>query len=93
MLVEMLGCPEDMLEIEGFCDNEDTIKALEYTKTFFKGNRIGLEVAKLKEMRDRGEVKSISWIPGTFQLADCLTKEGSSPLPLLEAAQKGRFLN
>ena len=31
----------------------------------------------------KGEIKKVTWVPTKDQLADCLTKRGSSPLKLL----------
>ena len=83
----------ESLEIEAFCDNEDTIKALNISKSFYKGKRICIEVAKIKEMWVKGEVKDIQWIPGQYQLANGLTKKEASRIPILEAIQKGRFID
>ena len=58
-----------------------------------KGKRIGIEVAKIKEMWVKGEVKTIQWIPGQYQLADGLTKKEASRIPILEAIEKGRFMD
>ena len=41
----------------------------------------------------RGEVKTIQWIQGQYQLADGLTKKEASRIPILEAIQKGRFMD
>ena len=60
--------PEN-LEIEAFCDNEDTIIALNMSKSFCKGKRIDMEVAKIKEMLEKERLRassgyqaSISWL-------------------------------
>ena len=93
LLLDMTQIKPESLSIEAFCDNEDTIKALNMSKSFYKGKRIGIEVAKIKEMWMKGEVKTIQWIPGQFQLADGLTKREASRIPILEAIQKGRFMD
>ena len=41
----------------------------------------------------KGEVKTIQLIPGQYQLADGLTKKEASRIPILEAIQKGRFMD
>ena len=93
LLLEMTGMPTDMLEIEGFVDNHDTVEAIRACKNFHKGKRIGLEVAKIKEMLDRQEVKNVTWLPKELQIADCLTKRSSSKIPLLQALEQGKFMN
>ena len=93
LLLDMTRMDPNMLEIEAFCDNEDTIKALNMSKSYYKGKRIGIEVAKIKEMWTKGEVKTIQWVPGQYQLADGLTKKEASRTPILEAIQNGSFMN
>ena len=93
LLLDMTRMDPNMLEIEAFCDNEDTIKALNMSKPYYKGKRIGIEVAKIKEMWTKGEVKTIQWVPGQYQLADGLTKKEASRTPILEAIQNGSFMN
>ena len=34
---------------------------------------------------------SVSWIPHSMQLADCMTKKGASGAALLEALQSGKL--
>ena len=73
LVLDMTRIEPKSLEIEAFCDNKDTIKALSMSKTFYKGRQISIEVAKIKEMLMKGEIKTIQWIPGQNQLADGLT--------------------
>ena len=54
LILDITGLPEDMVEIEAFCDNNSTITALEEVKGKHRQKRIGLEVAKVREMWDRG---------------------------------------
>ena len=84
LLLDMTQIEPESLEIEAFCDNEDTIKAFNISKSFYKGKRISIEVAKIKEMWVKGEVKTIQWIPGQYQLADGLPKREASRSPILE---------
>ena len=51
--------------------------------------RIGIEVAKVKEMWEKGEVKTIRWIPGQYQLADDLTKKEASRKLSLDSVYEG----
>ena len=37
------------------------------------------------------EIKSITWIKSSQQIADSLTKHGTNSLPLIEVLQKGQF--
>ena len=64
------------------------IKALNMSKSFYKGKRICIEVAKIKEMWVKGEVKTIQWIPGKYQLADGQTKKEASKSPLFKPSKR-----
>ena len=92
-LLAMTGFQKDMIEVEAFCDNKNTIEILNSTTDKkVRGKVIGLEIAKVKEMRDSGEVKSIDWLEGSLQLADGLTKLRAAREPILQAVQNGRFM-
>ena len=52
--------------------------------TAFLDKRLRVDVAILREMIDKPEIKKVTWVPTKDQLADCLTKRGSSPLKLLQ---------
>ena len=93
LILDITGLPEDMVEIEAFCDNNSTITALEEIKGKHRQKRIGLEIAKVREMWDRGEVKDIRWIEKSYQIADALTKDSASRTPLISAMEEGRFFN
>ena len=50
LLLDLTQIEPEILEIEAFCNNEDMIKALNMSMSFYKGKKIGIEVAKIKEM-------------------------------------------
>ena len=55
-----------------------------YSMTALLNKRLRVNVAVLREMTGRGEIKKFTWVPTKDQLADCLTKRGRSPLKLLQ---------
>ena len=36
--------------------------------------RLKIDISVIKQALEKGELQSISWVPGKCQLADCLTK-------------------
>jgi len=53
--------------------------------------RLRIDIGTIKEMVENKEIKSVSWIPAKYQLADCLTKRGASTRTLLDTINNGRF--
>ena len=53
--------------------------------------RLRREIAILREMLERKELSEIKWIDHSLQLADNLTKEGSSLFNLLNTLVSGKF--
>ena len=48
------------------------------------------DVAKIKQMMNLKEIRSVSWCPGKEQLADCMTKRTASSFNLLQVLKSGR---
>ena len=69
-------------DIECFTDNASLSETLK-TSTTVSDKRLRVDIARLREMVDRKEIK-VTWVEGTKQLADCLTKRGASSQRLLE---------
>ncbi len=53
--------------------------------------RLRMEIAGIKELVERGQIKEVQWVRTEKQLADCLTKEGASSVKLLKALEEGKF--
>ena len=73
----------EKLNIESKTDGQSVFNAV-YSMTALPEKRLRVNVAVLREMPGRGEIKKVTWVPTKDQLADCLTKRGSSPLKLLQ---------
>ena len=77
------------IRIVAYVDNKSLIEALYSTKQV-NDRRLRIDIGSLKELLN-GEVESINWIPGSRQLANCLTKRGASGSDLLNVLQSGRM--
>ena len=77
------------IPIVAYVDNKSLIEALYSTKQV-NDRRLRIDIGSLKELLN-GEVESIKWIPGSRQLANCLTKRGASGSDLLDVLQSGRM--
>jgi hypothetical protein len=67
-----------------FVDNKSLVDALHSTNTI-DDNRLKIDLAVLKNMMERGELESVSWIESSQQLANSMTKRGASSRQLLAA--------
>ena len=85
ILCEILGfCEKDkILPIECTTDNKSLLEAVYSTKTLTE-KRLKVDICVIREMIAKGEVHSVKWQDGKYQLADCLTKAGASCSRLLE---------
>merc|ERR1712029_301462 len=62
------------------------------SKQNHKGGRIQIDAAKVREMLETGEVKSIQLISTTVQIADAFTKRGAATSPLINTLEQGSCL-
>ena len=76
------------IPIDCIVDNQSLCDAVRSTKRVAE-KRLRLEISGIKELISRHQVSHIKWIDTKRQIADCLTKNGASPLKLLEALEKG----
>ena len=89
-ITEILNKSPQFIKIEAFIDNKDAYEAIYSTKQILSG-RLRIDIGAIKEMVDNKEIESVSWIPASHQLADCLTKRGASTKTLLETLNTGMF--
>ena len=76
---------QEAIKIECITDNESLCQTLKTTTTI-ADKRMRVDIARLRQMVDREEIQ-VSWVEGSRQLADCLTKRGASSKKLLEVLQ------
>ena len=87
---ELSGKKSDRFDIKAVIDNRSCVEALNSTHQV-EDKRLRIEIGEIKEMIFGGVVKDISWVPGSAQIADALTKAGASGLRILEIVQNGQF--
>ena len=90
LIEEILNVSPHTIKIHARVDNQSTVDALNST-TAVHEKRLRREIGSMKQMCERGIVKSIDWVPGSEQLADVLTKRGVNGCELLQIIQSGRF--
>ncbi|KAJ8381313.1 hypothetical protein SKAU_G00020910 [Synaphobranchus kaupii] len=69
-------------------DNYSLLDAVKSTKSVTE-KRLRLEISSIKELIHSGTIRQIMWSATKEQLADCLTKKGTSALVLLRALREG----
>ena len=90
-LMQMTGIPNDLIHIEALVDNNDAVSSFNSSKQNQRGGRIQIDAAKVREMLETGEVKSIQLISNSVQIADAFTKKGAATAPLVNTLEHGRF--
>lgn len=71
-------------------DNKSLFENVHSTKSVSE-KRLRIEVATIKQMIERNEIKSVSWVETDQQLADCLTKKGVNVNKLMNVIVNGHF--
>ena len=79
------------IPITAYTDNKSLYDALKSSK-FVIDRRLRIDIGALRELVARRNVKEIAWIDNTKQLADALTKRGSSTDKLKDVLRNGHFL-
>ena len=88
-LSELVGQHEFPISI--YTDSKSLAKSLLSTNTL-RDKCLNMDLTGLCEMLEKEEIKRIQWIPTEQQLADCLTKKGTSSKKLLQALTGQRTL-
>ncbi|KAG0718174.1 Retrovirus-related Pol polyprotein from transposon RE1 [Chionoecetes opilio] len=85
ILKEISGCGR--IPIRCFVDNRSVVEAL-YAYKLVDNKRLRIDISVLRDMLDQGELKEVTWVETSKQLADCLTKKGASTMRLREAVSR-----
>ena len=81
--MEIINISEkEAIPIHCVVDNKSLIECIYSTKTITE-KRLKIDICVIREMIERGEIKSVVWRESQLQLADCLTKTGASSNKLL----------
>ena len=91
-LIKLTNIPKELIKIESLCDCRDTVAAIYSTKTT-KGGRVQIDIARIQQLVEEGEVERVKWIPTVKQIADSLTKEGAAKESLLSTVINARFFS
>jgi hypothetical protein len=73
-------------------DSKSLIESLSSTKQVSKGP-MRLNIERLKDFRDHGEITEFKWVPTGDMLADALTKQRVDPAILVRVLRSGRLRN
>ena len=87
IMEELVGCTVD---IHAFIDNRSAVDAIRST-TLVDDKRLRRDISAVKQMLEKGEIKTVHWVPGEQQLADVLTKRGVNGYKLLEVIHEGKI--
>ena len=85
IITEILSKKQETIPVVVYVDNKSVTQALFSTK-LVDDKRLQLDIASIKESMDRNEIRSINWIQGDSQLANCLTKRGASGYELTQVS-------
>ena len=80
------------LKVSAVVDNKSVEVNLRSTSSV-EDKRLRRDLSMIKEMLDRGEVHGVSWVEGSQQLADTLTKKGVNAHKLLSVLHSGKCLS
>ena len=90
MVEEILGIPNKTIPIKAYTDNKSVIDAVFSTK-FVYDKRLRADIAAFREFLKTYDIRQIKWCAGDSQLANCMTKQGSSGYELLKILQCGKM--
>ena len=93
LLEEMLfrnnNSQENRINIDCFTDSRSLFE-ITGTSNLTSDRRLRVEISAIREMIDNNEITS-NWISKQFQLSDCLTKKGTSPILLMTTLQSAKM--
>lgn len=89
ILQEVTG-HSDLVPVHAIIDNHSTVEAVRST-TSVDDRRLRRDIAAIKQLLESGDITSLSWVSGSKQLADVLTKRGVNGGKLLQILQSGEL--
>ena len=88
---EITNIPKKLIDIQAFCDNHHVVSSIFSTKDTCKSPMVIKDIGRMKQIVDRSDITSLSWIPTTQQIADSFTKGTASKVPLVTVLANGNF--
>ena len=77
------------IPMRAYVDSRNLYEAIFSTK-FFEDKKLRCDIAQIQESVEKEEVY-LRWAKAGSMLADCLTKKGANPDPLLEVLRTGKL--
>ena len=74
IIKELSNCA---IPIDCFTDNKSLLDSVQSKKNV-DDKRLRIDIAVIKDMLDKKELRSVNWVGTVHQLANCLTKRGAS---------------
>ena len=90
-LHEVTNIPKKLIDIQVFCDNHHVVSSIFSTKDTCKSPMVIKDIGRMKQIVDRSDITSLSWIPTEQQIADCFTKSTASRVPIRTILSSGNF--
>ena len=81
--------PDELIKIEALCDCDDAVKAVNSDKQNKKKDRVSWDIARIRQMKDNGEIHRIKWHEGTGNVADVFTKKSAPKHLMLRTLEHG----
>ena len=79
------------MKIHCYVDCNSLVDNVHSSTNVKEDKRLVLDMCALKEMLEKEEVNSISWVSADGQISDSMTKRGASPLTLQQVLCSGRM--
>ena len=90
-LLESMLSVTDGISIYCFTDNKSLVDHVYKSTSSVKDFRLRVDMACLRDMMQRNEIKSIKWVDTNHQLADCLTKATASSKNVLDIIKENKI--
>ena len=89
VIEEIFNLKDKEIPVKAIVDNKSTVEAIHSTAPV-EDKKLRRDVARIKQMMNLKEIRSVSWCPGKEQLADCMTKRTASSFNLMQVLKSGR---
>ena len=83
VIEEIFNLKDKAVPVKAIVDNKSTVDAI-YSTAPLEDKKLRRDVARIKQMLNRKEIRSVSWCPGREQSADCMTKRTASLFNLMQ---------
>ena len=89
VIEEIFKLKDKAVPVRAIVDNKSTVDAVHSTAPV-EDKKLRRDVARIKQMLNTKEIRSVTWCPGREQLADCMTKRTASSFKLMQVMKSGR---